>query len=207
MQLSKRLLLVLIAAALLAAWFFRTETTRAARPTAGTNIIAFGDSLVSGRGASPGNDFSSVLSRRLGRTIVNAGRSGDTTASALSRLDADVLSRSPRVVIVVLGGNDLLRRVPREQTLANLAEIVERIRERGAAVVLVGLGVGLFSDPYSHGFQEIARRTSSAFVPDVLDGIVGDNSRMSDSIHPNDAGYQIMADRVEPVLRDLVESD
>ena len=90
----------------------------------------------------------SLLSARVGVPIVNAGRSGDTTGSALARLDSAVLSQNPRIVIVVLGGNDVLRRVPHEETFANLDAIVGRIRDRGAAVILVGLSVGVFTDAY-----------------------------------------------------------
>ena len=205
MKLGKGALL-LLAAVLAAAlvWLLRPDTPRAARPTAGTTIVAFGDSLVEGHGATAGNDFVSLLSRRIGRPIINAGRGGDTTGAALRRLDTDVLARNPRVVIVLLGGNDVLRRVPRDQTFANLATILERIRARGAAVVLMGLSVGIFTDAYGEGFDDLARRNSAALVPDVLGGIIGDGSRMADAIHPNDIGYRIMADRVEPVLRELI---
>jgi lysophospholipase L1-like esterase len=207
MRLGKGSLVLIVALAVALVWALRPDTPRAARPIAGTTIVAFGDSLVEGRGATPGQDFVSVLSARLGRPIINAGRSGDTTGAALARLESDVLARNPRVVIVLLGGNDFLRRVPREQTFANLASIVERIRARGAAVVLVGLSVGLFTDSYGDEFEALARRNDAALVPDILGGIIGDAARMADSIHPNDTGYRIMADRVEPVVRDLVAAD
>lgn len=186
-------------------WYVRAGPPRAASPTAGHRIIAFGDSLVAGRGATAGNDFVSVLSDRLRVPIVNAGRSGDTTATALARLNRDVLSRDPKVVIVLLGGNDFLRHVPREETFNNLSTIVDRIRQRGAAVVLVGISVGVFVDPYGDGFEDLARRGSAALVPDILADIVGRGNLMSDAIHPNDRGYAIMADRVEPVLRRLID--
>lgn len=186
-------------------YYVRSGPSRAAQPTAGSTIIAFGDSLVAGRGASAGRDFVSVLSRRLRMPIINAGRSGDTSAEALERLDRDVLARDPRVVIVLLGGNDFLHKVPRQQTFANLSAIVDRIRQRGAAVVLVGINPGLWVDPYGTEFEELARRVEAGLVPDVLDDILGNGALMSDAIHPNDRGYELMADRVEPVLRRVVE--
>ena len=192
--------------ALAAIVYWRSGAPTAAPPTSGHSIVAFGDSLVAGRGASAGRDFAAVLSGRLGEPIINAGRSGDTTASALARVDRDVLSRNPRIVIVVLGGNDFLRRVPQQETWANLATIVERIRRRGAAVIIVGVGVGLFSDAYGAGFDALARKTSAALVPDVLDGIIGRAELMSDAIHPNDRGYALMADRIEPALRALAKA-
>lgn len=198
--------LVFIGLAVLAAlWSLRSGTPDAAKPTAGEQVIAFGDSLVEGVGASTGHDVVSLLSARVGVPIVNAGRSGDTTGRALARLDSAVLSRSPRVVIVVLGGNDVLRRVPHEESFANLGAIVGGIRSRGAAVILVGLSVGVVTDAYGKGYEDLARRTSSGLVPDVLAGILGHPDLMADQIHPNDRGYRMMADRIEPVLRDLLK--
>lgn len=193
--------------ALAAFLVFRNSLPRAAKPTSGEAVVAFGDSLVAGQGATAGQDFVSELSRRVGVPIINAGRSGDTTSAALERLDQDVLSLNPRVVIVLLGGNDFLRGVPKEETFRNLSTIVERIRERGSAVILVAVSVGLFSDPYSEEYEELARNVKAGLVPDVLDDIVGHQDRMSDPIHPNDLGYRMIADRIEPALRDLVSSD
>lgn len=182
-------------------WSLRPGAPVGARPTSGDRVIAFGDSLVEGVGASVGRDLVSLLSARVGVPIVNAGRRGDTTASALARLDPAVLSRNPRVVIVVLGGNDVLRRLPQEETFANLETLVGRIRGRGAAVILVGLSFGVFPDAYGNGYENLAHRSSSGLVPDVLAGILGHADLMADQIHPNDHGYRMMADRIEPALR------
>ena len=208
MKLTLRPLLVLICVgALVGVWALRSNAPRAARPTSGQGIVVFGDSLVAGRGASAGQDFVSVLSRRLGTTIVNAGQSGDTTGAALARLERDVLALNPRIVVVLLGGNDYLRRVPITQTFSNLDSIVNQVRERGAAVVLVGVAVGLMSDPYREEYEALAERTSAGLVPDILDGIIGHASLMSDSIHPNARGYAMMAARLEPILRDLTRPE
>jgi lysophospholipase L1-like esterase len=208
MKSPERLLVVLVSACLVASLSAAcSNVPHAARPTSGTQIIAFGDSLVAGHGASSGHDFVSVLSARLGVPIINAGRDGDTTGAALARLDRDVLSANPRIVIVLLGGNDFLRRVPSAETFANLGSIVDRVRQRGAAVVLAGVNVGVLYDPYQAEFKALAERSAAVLVPDILHGIMGHADLMSDSIHPNDGGYAIMADRLESVLRDLIRSD
>jgi lysophospholipase L1-like esterase len=175
-----------------------------ARPTAGHQVIAFGDSLIAGYGSTAGHDVVTELTDRVGVTIVNAGRNGDTTESALARLDRDVLSHDPRVVIVLLGGNDFLRKVPRDRTFANLGTIVDRIRAKGAGVVLVGINPGLIGDPFDSAFEELALRTESALVPDVLNGILGNGELMSDAIHPNDRGYAMMAERIQEAVRAMV---
>lgn len=168
----------------------------------GTSVVAFGDSLVEGVGATQGKDFVSLLSRNLGLPIVNLGKSGDTTASALERVDS-IFENDPGVVIVLLGGNDYLRRVPMSQTFANLSKIVTTIQSKGAAVLLLGVRGGLLYDSYDDDFASFAKAHKVGFVPNVLDGLVGDTKLMSDSIHPNDAGYEKIAAKVLPVLRSM----
>ena len=187
-------------------WYFMdTEPPVVDFPTAGQDIIAFGDSLVVGFGASPGNDFVSILSARLGQPIVNAGRNGDTTQTGLERLKADVLSQDPRIVILLLGGNDTLRKVPVEETFNRLAAMIDQIHQTGAAVVLVGVRGSLLGDKYEEEFEVLAEAKQANLVPDILSGIFGHPSLMADAIHPNNDGNLLMADRLEPVLRELLE--
>ena len=169
-------------------------------PAAGITVVAFGDSITFGFGATDGNDYPALLAKRTGVPVINAGRLGDTTGSALNRVDSAVLSRNPDIVIVFLGGNDLLQGVPVEQRLANITTIVQRIRADGAAVILVGVGSGIL-DPFNGQLPAIASQTSSTLVPAVLDGIFGVPGFMSDAIHPNNAGHVVIADRIEPALR------
>ena len=170
-----------------------------AKPSGSLTIVAFGDSLTAGYGTTGDNDFVAVLAKRVNKSITNAGRYGDTTADALARIDNAVLARNPNIVIVLLGGNDLLQNLPVQQTVANMNTIVDRIRAKNAAVILVG--VSDVYDPFAGALPGIASRTSSTLVPAVLDGILGNPSLMYDSVHPNNAGHQIMADRIEPALR------
>jgi acyl-CoA thioesterase-1 len=171
-------------------------------PTApsAVTVVAFGDSLTAGVGTTAGNDYVSLLSSRTGVAIINAGRSGDTTASALARIDSAVLSRDADIVIVLLGGNDLLQGVPLQQRINNITTIVQRIRADGAAVLLVGLGNGTL-DPFEGALPGIASQSSSILVAAILEGIFGVPGLMADAIHPNNAGHAIMADRIEPALR------
>lgn len=171
----------------------------------GANVIAFGDSLTAGYGAAAGEDYPSRLASLAGVPVINAGRSGDTTESALARIDTDVLDRDPRVVIVGLGGNDYLRRVPIAATEANLRTIVRRIQDRGAMVILLGFRFPGFGPSYEKMYERIADEEECLFVPDLLDGILSDPSLKSDEIHPNARGYEKMAERVAGPFAALME--
>jgi acyl-CoA thioesterase I len=174
--------------------------------SAGETIICFGDSLTEGVGAGEGEDYPSALSRQLASPVVNAGRRGDTTADALQRLSDTVLSKNPRLVILLLGGNDFLRQRPRQETRKNLEEIVRRVQARGAIVAIVGMRLGLFTDEYARIFEETAQQFGALYIPGVMKGILSDSKFRSDPIHPNGAGYRLIAERiaekVKPLLRE-----
>lgn len=168
-------------------------------PSSGTDIIALGDSLVAGTGGSDGHDFVTLLAEKIGQPIVNLGVSGDTSAKALERISA-LDDYKPKVVIVLLGGNDRLRGIPQEETFANLAEIIENIQNRGAIVLLLGIRGAILTDPYAEEFYALRQKHGTAYVPDVLSGLIGRSQYMSDRVHPNDAGYARIAERVYPEL-------
>ena len=171
-----------------------------ARP-AGETIVCFGDSLTSGQGASPGMDYPAQLSRMIGRPVINAGRPGDTTESAGRRLERDVLSKSPGIVLITLGGNDLMRRVDRAQAFGNLGAIVRAIRARGAVVILGGLDVPVWGRGFDQGYRDLAKETGAVLVPDILKGVMGNPALMSDAIHPNDAGYAVVARHFQEAVK------
>lgn len=173
-------------------------------PSTGTDIIAFGDSLIEGVGASSEeNNFISILSKKIGRPIVNLGVSGNTTADGLSRLN-ELDKYKPKVVVLLLGGNDHLKKVPIEETFTNLGKIIEDIQSRGAVVLLLGVRGSLLSDKFKSEFEEIKDKYETAHVPDVLSGLFADSRYMADAVHPNDAGYIKIADRVYPVLSKIL---
>ncbi|HWP60633.1 MAG TPA: arylesterase [Candidatus Acidoferrales bacterium] len=174
------------------------------RNSQGTTVVCFGDSLTEGVGAEKGEDYPSVLARRLSYPVINAGRRGDTSADALARLEAEVLRHNPRLVIVLLGGNDFSQRVPLDQTEKNLAQIIERVQASGAMVALVGLRLGLFTDEYGPLYKDLAARHGALLVPDALQGVLSDPKLSSDRIHPNGAGYRLLAERVFRAVKPLL---
>jgi acyl-CoA thioesterase-1 len=170
----------------------------------GETIVCFGDSLTEGVGAGEGEDYPSALSRRLALPVINAGRRGDTTADALQRLSDTVLSKNPRLVILLLGGNDFLRQRPRQETRKNLEEIVRRVQARGAIVAIVGMRLGLFTDEYAAIFEETARQFRALYIPGVMKGILSDSKLRNDPIHPNGAGYRLIAERIAEKIKPLL---
>lgn len=167
-------------------------------------VVAFGDSLVAGQGSTSGNDFISLLSKEIGINIINKGQNGDTTESALVRID-DILALDPGVVVLLLGGNDYLRRVPEEATFKNLDKIITRFKENNTKVVLLGVRGGLLKDNYEESFADLANTHDLFYVPNVLKGLLGKQDLMSDQVHPNDKGYRIIADKVLPVVKKALQ--
>lgn len=179
--------------------FWDREVTIKNYPPATGSIVAFGDSLVEGVGSPSTEGFILPLSEMLGEKIINMGVSGDTTVDGLNRLDK-LIAEKPRVVLILLGGNDYIRKISSEKTFNNLRTIINTVQESGAVVVLLGVRGGLLSDSYEKSFEKLAEETGSAYVPDVLDGLFGRPALMSDAIHPNTEGYQRIAEKVYPIL-------
>ena len=170
------------------------------RPS-GENIICFGDSLTYGTGASSGMDYPSQLSMMIGKTIINAGVPGNTTSDGLNRLDEDVLSQSPRIVLITLGGNDLKNKISKKTAFSNLNRIVLSIQAKGALVVIAGVDIPLMGRGFRESYRELAKETGAVLIPNVLEGIMGKSELMSDPIHPNDKGYTIMAQKFHTAIQ------
>jgi acyl-CoA thioesterase-1 len=174
-------------------------------PSAGKDIVAFGDSLIFGQGASNADkNFVSLLSGRIDERIINLGIPGNTTQNALDRIN-ELERYNPKVVILLLGGNDYLQKVPIEQTFKNLGEIIQKIQSKGSVVLLLGVRGGLLNDKFDTEFEKISSKYHTAYVSDVLSGLITNMQYMSDAVHPNDLGYQKIADRVYPVLINLIK--
>lgn len=171
---------------------------------AGDVIVALGDSLTYGTGAGSGEDWPSIVSRRCNCTIINKGVPGETTADAYERLESDVLALDPKIVIVGLGGNDILRQLPREQMFKNLRQIIDEVQDSGAMVVVLGLNGFPLGGDLASGYSQLARDTGSVYVSNILGGIFTNPQLKADQFHPNAAGYEIMADKIygeiEPYL-------
>ena len=171
----------------------------------GSQIICLGDSMTLGVGASPGHDYPSLLKNSLKTEVVNAGVDGDETEDALRRLDRDVLSKDPRLVIVLLGANDYLNAKPIDQAFKNLDEIVRRIEEKGAMVVVVEIGPSLLDRSIQKRYDRLVVDRRTAFVPLAYRNILFNPTLRSDYMHPNDKGYAMIAKKILEIVDPLLK--
>lgn len=157
-------------------------------------VVAFGDSLTRGYGARRGLDYPSRLGEKLGIRIINSGVDGNTTAMGLARLDHDIIPLNPDMVLLCLGGNDFLQRLPQDESFANLEQIIDRLQGNGAVVALIEVNIPLFG--CGDRFRKLARRKGCIYVPNILEGVIGHEKRMKDKVHPNTAGYSLVTQTV-----------
>jgi lysophospholipase L1-like esterase len=111
----------------------------------------------------------------------------------MGRLDQDVLSHAPRIVFITLGGNDLKNRIPKSTAFENLKIIVEKIQGEGALVVIGGIDIPFWGKGFGEAYENLAEETGAILIPNIYKGIIGNPKLMSDPIHPNAKGYEIMA--------------
>jgi acyl-CoA thioesterase I len=190
----------------------------AALPASGASepiVVALGDSLTAGFGLPPEDAWPALIDARLRREgypyrVVNAGVSGDTSAGGLRRVDW-VLRTHPEIAVVALGANDGLRGQDPGETRANLAGIVERLQRAGVRVLLAGMRLPPNYGPeraaaFAAVFTDVARRARVPLMPFLLDGVAADPAlNLVDGLHPNAAGHRVIAERVWPYLRPLLQ--
>jgi acyl-CoA thioesterase-1 len=175
-------------------------------PPNGSLVMVWGDSLSSGVGASsPTNGYVGILKERLSLKLVNKAVSGETTRDVLLHSERDLNEVHPDIVMILLGGNDLLQQMPLAETLSNLRKLIVAAQKQKAVVYLIGFQKHI-DDNYANGFKALARETGAVYTGDILGGIIGNQTLMADEIHPNDKGYLKMADKIAPNLESLVLS-
>lgn len=205
---NKRIIFVITVVGIIAFAIIRPFRTReiANIDSHGTNIICFGDSITAGNNVGLNERYPRVLSTLLKRDVINAGVSGDTTQAALARLERDVLTKDPLLVIVILGGNDFLRQRPIHETMENLRTIVRKIHKKGAMVALGQLGpLTMFS--YRDDYQRLAAHEHAILIKGVLKGIFGNPKVMYDTIHPNAEGHALLAKKVHKAIFPFLEKN
>ncbi|OWV90872.1 arylesterase [Rhizobium sp. R72] len=174
------------------------------------SLVGFGDSLMAGYQLPPGDGFPEKLQAALKAkgvdiSIANAGVSGDTTTGGLARIDWSVPDGTDGVILE-LGANDALRGIPPEESEKNLEQMIARLKERGIAVLLVGmLAPPNMGDDYAARFnsiyQKLAQKHGVALYPFFLDGVALEAGlKLEDGMHPNSKGVDVMVEKMEPAI-------
>lgn len=194
----------LLAAAALAAC--GDDKGREAALPSGSVVLALGDSLTQGVGASAQEAWPVLLAAQSGWQVINGGVSGDDSAQALARLPALLEEHRPALVLVSIGGNDFLRRQPEGATRANIDAMLAMIEARGSRAVLVGvpaLGLGAaLGMPSDHAlYADLADKHKVALLSGAWGDVMRDSRQMSDQVHPNAQGYAAFAARLQAFLR------
>ncbi|MBF0264184.1 MAG: arylesterase [Gammaproteobacteria bacterium] len=166
-------------------------------------ILAFGNSLTYGTGTSREFSYPSILENLTGFKVINAGVPGEISAKGLQRLPNVLDQYQPQLLILIHGGNDILRKIPNQQTEYNLTQMITLARKHGIEVVMLGVpSFNILSLKSAKFYEKVATENRVPINLKILPEIISDNKLKSDSIHPNKQGYQIMAEAIQQLLKD-----
>lgn len=183
--------------------------------TGQVRILALGDSLSAGYGLMQADAFPNQLQHELkgngiDAVVINGGVSGDTSAGGLSRLDW-ALSERVDAVIIELGANDGLRGLDPSQTFKNLDAILNKLKQRGLAILLTGMRAPPnLGEHYGREFAAIypplAKKYGVPFYPFFLEGVatIGDLNQ-KDTIHPNALGVRVITKNILPYVKEMLQ--
>lgn len=163
-------------------------------------IVAFGDSITYGYDVSADEAFPAVLEKMWNREVINLGVSGNTSLDGLARKEK-LKNLNPSFVLIEFGGNDFLKKVPREQTKKALEDIVDYVHALGAVAVLIDTGGHGPMNTYTKINKNIAKQKNTLYVSGIMNGIFTNRKLKVDAIHPNKEGHQIIAQRIDKVLK------
>lgn len=164
-------------------------------------ILAFGDSLTYGTGADTQAAYPAVLSTLVGHPIVNAGVPGETTSEAIARLPQVLDQHHPKLVLLCLGGNDMLRKAAASTIEQNLRTMIHTIQASGASVVLIGVPEPRLFGGAPAFYADIADELKLPYEGETFNEVLRNPSLKSDPIHANAEGYRLVAQRLAELLK------
>ena len=164
-------------------------------------ILAFGDSLTAGVGTTPEYSYPSVLTQLSGRKVVNAGISGETTAQGLQRFSRLLDQHSPQLIILLEGGNDILRNQSFDQTKSNLAAMISEAQARQIPTLLLGVPEKNLFSRSAALYSELAEEHNILFIKDLVSDLLRTSRYKSDPVHLNADGYRALAEEIFGFLK------
>ncbi len=178
------------------------STNRLSLLMAEDTILAFGDSLTYGTGANAGEDYPTLLSHLANINVINAGIPGEISSKGLERLPNVLNEHTPDLLILIHGGNDILKKLPRSKQKKNLINMITLAQAKNIEVAMLGVpepGIFLKS---AEIYEQVALETNIPIELSLLPDILGDNALKSDIAHPNKDGYQKMAQGIFEFLKE-----
>ncbi|QFR50232.1 arylesterase [Sulfurimonas lithotrophica] len=182
--------------------FFRnmTNNDKEILLSSDATVLAFGDSLTYGFGSD--KSYPDFFKEKTLLNTINAGVNGEISAEGVERLK-DYLAFEPDLVILCHGGNDILQKLPRNELKSNLKKMIKSIKEVGAKVLLVGVPeFNLLDMDAIDLYHEVAQEEDVLYEEDIIGYIQRRNNLKSDYVHPNEKGYEMMADTFIEILKD-----
>lgn len=198
--------IALLLAAILLVSACGSKTKEEALPP-GSLVVALGDSLTAGAGVAPTEAWPDLLAARTGWVVINGGVSGDTSDDALQRLPDLLDAHDPVLVLVALGGNDMLRRIPQAETVANLGKIFTLIRAHGAKAVLLAtpepsVAGAVFQHLSAADFyRRVAEAQQVPLIEDAIADVLSEREMKGDPLHPNSAGHIQLSKKIFDALK------
>jgi len=168
----------------------------------GSIVLALGDSLTEGAGVTREEAWPYLLASRTGWVVINGGISGDTSEGALLRLPSLLEERKPVLVLVALGGNDMLRHLPEQETVANLEKIITLIKALGAKPVLLAtpqpsIAGAVFQHLSAADFyRKVADAQKVPLIKNAIAEVISDPQLKGDPLHPNAAGHALLSAKI-----------
>ena len=166
-------------------------------------ILSFGDSLTYGTGVKRQESYPSVLQELTGRTVVNAGVPGELTAEGLKRLPGLLDKHQPDLLILIHGGNDMLRKKSLEKAVDNLRQMIEISRSNNVPVVMMAVPNPTLILSPADFYEELAEEMKVPIEVDAIADVLQYPSNKSDAVHPNAKGYRIMAESIYELLNSI----
>ncbi len=183
--------------------------SREAPLPSGAKVLALGDSLTAPHGVQAQEAWPMLLAQKTGWQVINGGISGNTSADALARLPALLEEHQPQLLLLSLGGNDMLRKQPQGQTVANLERMIDMARGKGARVVLLAtprpsLAGAVFNNLSAAEFYaDVAKDKKVPLIKDALPEVLSDTALKGDQLHPNAAGHAKLGELIFADLKGI----